>query len=54
MEGFNAEEFDEILGLKEKGLTTAVIATAGYRSEEDITQNYKKVRKSNEDLFINI
>ena len=48
------EEFDEILGLKEKGLTTAVIATAGYRSEEDITQNYKKVRKSNEDLFINI
>ncbi|MBW2960890.1 NAD(P)H-dependent oxidoreductase [Mesonia aestuariivivens] len=54
MEGFNAEEFDEILGLKEKGLTTAVIAPVGYRSEEDATQNQKKVRKSNEDLFINI
>jgi len=54
MEGFNAKEFDEILGLNEKGLTTAVIATAGYRSDEDITQNFKKVRKSNDNLFINI
>ena len=54
MEGYNGEEFDKILGLKEKGLTTAVIATVGYRSEEDATQNNKKVRKSTEDLFINI
>ena len=54
MEGYNGEEFDKILGLKEKGLTTAVIATVGYRSEEDATQNNKKVRKSIEDLFINI
>ena len=45
MEGYNGEEFDKILGLKEKGLTTAVIATVGYRSEEDATQNNKKVRK---------
>ena len=54
MEGYNGEEFDKILGLKEKGLTTAVIATVGYRNEEDATQNNKKVRKSIEDLFINI
>src|SRR6218665_1852244 len=54
MEGFNAGEFDQILGLTEKGLHTAVIATIGYRHEEDATQHYKKVRKSNEELFINL
>ncbi len=51
MEGFNADEFDKILGLKEKGLTTAVVATIGYRSEEDQLQHAVKVRKSKEELF---
>lgn len=54
MEGFNATEFDKILGLEEKGLTTAVIAPVGYRSKEDITQNLKKVRKPEEDLFVTV
>jgi len=54
MEGFDAQKFDEILGLDALGLTTAVIATAGYRHVEDAAQHYKKVRKSNEDLFINL
>lgn len=51
MEGFDAAKYDEILNLKEKGLTTAVIATVGYRSEEDKTQFAAKVRKSKEDLI---
>ncbi|WBL26340.1 NAD(P)H-dependent oxidoreductase [Zunongwangia sp. HGR-M22] len=51
MEGFSAEEFDNILGLEEKGLHTAVIACVGYRSKEDKTQHAAKVRKSKEDLF---
>ena len=51
MEGFSAEEFDNILGLQEKGLHTAVIACVGYRSEEDKYQHAAKVRKSTEDLF---
>lgn len=54
MEGFDATEFDKILGLTEKGLHASVIATIGYRHEEDATQHYKKVRKSNEELFINL
>ncbi len=54
MEGFSAEQFDEILGLDKLGLSTAVIAAVGYRHEEDATQHYKKVRKSNEELFINL
>lgn len=51
MEGFNAEEFDNILGLKAKGLTTTVIAPIGYRSENDKTQFVPKVRKSKKQLF---
>lgn len=54
MEGFDAQKFDEILGLDALGLTTAVIASVGYRHEEDAAQHYKKVRKSNQDLFINL
>ncbi|POY37152.1 NAD(P)H-dependent oxidoreductase [Solitalea longa] len=45
MEGFNAAAFDEILGLKEKGLHAIVIAPIGFRSEEDAMQFAKKVRR---------
>ncbi|WP_010228740.1 NAD(P)H-dependent oxidoreductase [Gillisia marina] len=51
MEGFDATKYDELLNLKEKGLTTAVIATIGYRSEDDQTQFAAKVRKSKNDLI---
>jgi nitroreductase len=54
MEGFNAKQVNEILGLDALSLNAAVIATIGYRHEEDATQHYKKVRKSNEDLFITL
>lgn len=54
MEGFDAQKFDEILDLDALGLATAVIATVGYRHEEDAAQHYKKVRKANKDLFINL
>ncbi len=54
MEGFEVEEYDSILGLQEKGLTTAVVVALGYRSEEDETQHYKKVRQSKESLFTHI
>lgn len=52
MEGFDATQYDEILGLKEKGLTAAVIATVGYRSAEDPTQHAAKVRLPLEDMFL--
>jgi nitroreductase/dihydropteridine reductase len=54
MEGINAGKFDEILGLKEKGLTTSVILPIGYRSEEDHYSQFAKVRKPEADLFIKI
>lgn len=46
MEGFSPEGVDEVLNLKEKGLTSAVLCALGHRSEKDLTANYKKVRHS--------
>ncbi|MBV8391038.1 MAG: NAD(P)H-dependent oxidoreductase [Mucilaginibacter sp.] len=54
MGGFSAPQFDEILGLKEKGLTTAVIAAIGFRAEDDAYGKLKKVRKPEEEMFIHI
>lgn len=54
MEGFDPKQYNEILGLDKLNLNVAVIAAVGYRHEEDATQHYKKVRKSNEDLFITL
>lgn len=54
MEGFVPAQVNEILGLDALGLNATLIATIGYRHEEDATQHYKKVRKSNEDLFITL
>ncbi|GAB1374784.1 hypothetical protein MASR1M46_16700 [Bacteroidales bacterium] len=50
MEGFDKAKFDEILGLKEKGLTS-VCGAVGYRSPEDQNQFLKKVRKPMDQLF---
>lgn len=53
MEGFDASGFDEILKLKEKGLKSVSIMTLGYRDvENDPTVQFKKVRRSAENLFI--
>lgn len=51
MEGFNNQEFDKILGLEEKNLTSSVIAAVGIRSGEDAMQYQEKVRKSKSELF---
>ncbi|MBI6119944.1 NAD(P)H-dependent oxidoreductase [Salegentibacter maritimus] len=51
MEGFDAGKVDEVLGISGTNLTTAVIATAGYRSDEDQMQHAKKVRKQENELF---
>lgn len=51
MEGFEPEKYNEILGLNELGLNASLVATIGYRHEEDQTQYFTKVRKSNTELF---
>lgn len=54
MEGFAPEQVNEVLGLEKLGLNTSLIATLGYRHEADDTQHYKKVRKSEQELFITL
>jgi nitroreductase len=54
MEGFVPAQVNEILGLDQLGLNATLLAPIGYRHEEDATQHYKKVRKSNEELFITL
>lgn len=54
MEGFNPEEFDEALGLKEKGLYSVALVTLGYRSTDDQAQHNAKVRRPKEELFFHI
>ncbi len=53
MEGFDANAFDDILNLKEKGLKSVVIMALGYRDVvNDPMANLKKVRRSGQNLFI--
>lgn len=54
IEGFDPKKVDDILGLREKGLRSAVIMTLGYRKEEeDWLVNLPKVRKPM-DKFVTI
>lgn len=54
MEGFDKEQYNEILGLTDKGLNAAVVLAVGYRSSEDATQHYPKVRYPEEQIITHI
>lgn len=54
MEGFQPEKYDEILGLKEKGLASVVIATAGYRAPDDKYAEAAKSRFDVDDVVIRV
>lgn len=54
MEGFDKAQYNEILGLTNKDLNAAVVLAIGYRSDEDQTQNYPKVRYSKEQIITHI
>lgn len=53
MEGFVPSKVDEVLGLKELGLSSTLVLTLGYRDTEgDSLSTMKKVRRNNDKLFI--
>ncbi len=54
MEGFEPEKVDEVLGLKEKNLSSKVMATVGFRSENDKYQYNPKVRFPIDQMVIKI
>ena len=51
MEGFNKEKIEEILELDTENESVSVTLAIGYRAEDDIFQNFKKVRKPDDKLF---
>lgn len=54
MEGFNPEQFDQILNLTETDYSSVVIAAVGYRSAEDKYASAPKVRFSKKDIVIEL
>jgi nitroreductase len=54
MEGFDRAQYDEILGLKNQGYGSAVIATLGYRASTDKYADAAKVRFPSEQIFAHI
>lgn len=52
MEGFIPEKYDEILSLKDLGLTSVLVLPIGYRAEDDMFADFKKVRRPINDTVI--
>ncbi|WP_122663243.1 oxygen-insensitive NAD(P)H nitroreductase [Pseudomonas viridiflava] len=51
MEGFDFKKLDEELGLRDKGFSSLVIVSLGYRSETDFNAKLPKSRLSAESVF---
>jgi nitroreductase len=54
MEGIDPAKYDEILGLDKLGLSTVVVAPAGYRAEIDKFSQAKKVRFPREQVLVKV
>lgn len=52
IEGFEPQKYDEILQLKEKNLQSVLVLPIGYRAEDDIFSDFKKVRKPLDDSIL--
>jgi nitroreductase len=46
MEGISPEKYDEVLGLEAHGLSSVLALPVGYRAEDDMFSDFKKVRKT--------
>ncbi|MCX2719747.1 NAD(P)H-dependent oxidoreductase [Lentiprolixibacter aurantiacus] len=54
MEGFEPEAYNELLGLKEKGLSAVLVMPVGYRAQDDMFADFKKVRRKMSKSIIEI
>ncbi|MFK3796821.1 oxygen-insensitive NAD(P)H nitroreductase [Pseudomonas sp. NPDC088444] len=54
MEGFDFKKLDAELGLREKGFSSLVVVSLGYRSETDFNAKLPKSRLSNEAVFTHL
>ncbi|MCM1983685.1 NAD(P)H-dependent oxidoreductase [Lyngbya confervoides] len=51
MEGFDPDQYDNILGLPEKGYSAAVVCPVGYRDPADPYAHYPKVRFPQDEMI---
>ncbi|WP_058960299.1 oxygen-insensitive NAD(P)H nitroreductase [Type-E symbiont of Plautia stali] len=51
MEGFDQRALDQALGLRERGFTSVVLVSLGYRSDEDFNAALPKSRLPREEIF---
>ncbi len=54
MEGFNPDGYDTHLGLSKKGLEAVLVMPIGYRATDDMFSGFKKVRKTIEDVILEL
>ena len=54
MEGFVPAEYDRILDLGSKGLSSVLVLPVGYRAEDDMFSGFKKVRRNISDSVIDL
>jgi len=54
MEGFIPEKYDEVLKLNTFGLTSVLVLPVGYRANNDMFADFKKVRRSIKETIIEI
>ena len=52
IEGFEPTKYDELLGLKEKGLKSVLLLAVGYRSGDDFFSGLEKVRRGVDEVVI--
>ena len=52
MEGIDSAKYDELLGLKERGLTTLAACALGFRAESDKYARAPKVRFPRDEVML--
>lgn len=54
IEGFVPSEYDEFLGLTDMGLRSVLVLAVGYRAEDDMFSELKKVRRGVDEIVIDL
>lgn len=54
MEGFEITKVDDILALEKRNLTSVLLMPIGYRADDDMFAEFKKVRKNTTDTVIEL
>ena len=54
IEGFEPEKYDHFLQLKEKNLHSVLVLAVGYRAQDDMFADFKKVRRGVEEVVIDM